>query len=152
MNLFLSKYTYNIDKKYRLSIPSSYREVLAKEEFKGFIAYPSFRNKCIEICTGTRFEQINKIIQTLDPYSEERDAFETIMMGEAIQLTADNEGRVVLPKYLMEHAEIDIERDAKAQFIGKGVVFEIWNQANFEQHLTAAKEIAKSKRLTLKNI
>ncbi|MDR0774463.1 MAG: cell division/cell wall cluster transcriptional repressor MraZ, partial [Rickettsia sp.] len=43
MNIFLSKYINNIDKKGRVSIPASYRLALSSQSFNGIIAYPSFR-------------------------------------------------------------------------------------------------------------
>ncbi|KAJ6645055.1 Ribosomal RNA small subunit methyltransferase H, partial [Pseudolycoriella hygida] len=106
MSIFLSKYVNNLDKKGRTSVPASYRLALADQSFNGIIAYPSFRNKCIEACSLKRLEELSQIIQTLDPYSEERDAFETIILGEAIQLSLDSEGRIILPRSLIEHAGI----------------------------------------------
>lgn len=148
MNIFLSKYINNLDKKGRVSIPASYRLALSSQSFNGIIAYPSFRNKCIEACSLKRLEELSQIIQTLDPYSEERDAFETIILAEAIQLSFDSEGRVILPKSLIDHADISDQ----ACFVGKGLVFEIWQPQNFEMYLSSARQIAQSNRLTLKNI
>lgn len=148
MNIFLSKYINNLDKKGRVSIPASYRLALSSQSFNGIIAYPSFRNQCIEGCSLKRLEELSQIIQTLDPYSEERDAFETIILGEAIQLSFDSEGRVILPKSLIDHAGISDQ----ACFVGKGLVFEIWQPQNFETYLSSARQIAQDNRLTLKNI
>ena len=77
MNIFLSKYQNKIDKKGRVSIPSAFRSVLSEDKFNGIIIYPSFKNNCIEACSMARLQEIYGIIQKLDPYSEERDAFET---------------------------------------------------------------------------
>lgn len=148
MGIFLSKYINNLDKKGRVSVPASYRLALADQAFSGIIAYPSFRNKCIEACSLKRLEELSQIIQTLAPYSEERDAFETIILGEAIQLSFDGEGRIVMPKSLIDHANIS----EQICFVGKGVTFEMWQPQNFEVYLTAAREIANANRLTLKNI
>lgn len=147
MNIFLSRYINKIDKKGRVSVPSGYRVALAKENFNGIIVYPSFKNKCIEVCSMSRLEELSEIIQNLDPYSDERDAFETIVMGEAVQLQFDNEGRVVLPAHLMEQAGIS----SKACFVGKGLVFEIWNPDSFEEYLNSARKIAEGNRQILKN-
>ena len=147
MNIFLSKYINKIDKKGRVSIPAGYRGALAKENFNGIIAYPSFKNNCIECCSMSHLEELSKIIQNLDPYSDERDAFETIVLGEAVQLQFDNEGRVILPKHLMEQVEIS----SQGCFVGKGLVFEIWNPSNFENYRKKAKEIAQGNRAILKN-
>jgi MraZ protein len=147
MNIFLSKYENKIDKKGRVSIPASYRLALTKERFNGIIVYPSFKNNCIEACSMSRLEELSQIIQNLDPYSEERDAFETIVLGEAVQLQFDNEGRVILPAYLMEQVGIA----AQACFVGKGLVFEIWNPIDFDIHLKSARKIAQGNKLILKN-
>ncbi|HJD57559.1 MULTISPECIES: division/cell wall cluster transcriptional repressor MraZ [Rickettsieae] len=148
MNIFLSKYINNLDKKGRVSVPASYRAALSSQSFNGVIVYPSFRNKCIEACSLKRLEELSQMIQTLDPYSEERDAFETIILGEAIQLAFDGEGRVILPKSLIEHSDIS----EQVCFVGKGLVFEIWQPQNFETYLSSARQIAQNNRLTLKNI
>ena len=87
------------------------------------------------------------MIESLDPYSEERDAFETMIFGEAVQLSFDGEGRVILPQSLMKHAGIE----EQACFVGKGVIFEIWQPQNFEKYLNSAQKIAHEKRLTLRN-
>ncbi|GAB4163928.1 MAG: division/cell wall cluster transcriptional repressor MraZ [Rickettsiaceae bacterium] len=147
MNIFLSRYINKIDAKGRVSIPAGYRAALAKENFNGIIAYPSFKNNCLEACSMSRLEELSRIIQNLDPYSEERDAFETIVLGEAVQLQFDNEGRVILPTYLTTQIGIS----GQACFVGKGLVFEIWNPDDFEAHLKNAREIAQSNRLILKN-
>lgn len=148
MSIFLSKYINNLDKKYRVTVPAGYRAILVNETFNGIIAYSSFRNQSIEVCGISRLERICELIQTLDPYSAERDAFETIILGEAVQLPFDTEGRVVLPKTLIEHAGIVDE----VCFVGKGLMFEIWNPDSFASYLSTAKQIAQNNRLTLKNI
>lgn len=147
MNIFLSKYINKIDKKGRVSIPAGYRGALAKENFNGIIVYPSFKNNCIECCSMSRLEELSKIIQNLDPYSDERDAFETIVLGEAVQLQFDNEGRVILPNYLMDQVGITTQ----GCFVGKGLVFEIWSPDKFEDYRKNAKKIAEGNRFILKN-
>jgi MraZ protein len=147
MNIFLSRYINKIDTKGRVSIPAGYRSALATENFTGIIVYPSFKNNCIEACSMSRLQELSEIIQNLDPYSDERDAFETIVLGEAVQLQFDSEGRVVLPADLTEQTSIS----GKACFVGKGLVFEIWNPDNFEQHLKQAREVAQANRMILKN-
>lgn len=145
MRIFLSKFLNNIDKKGRTSVPSSYRMVLNDQN--GVIVYPSIKHKCLEACSTTRLEELSAIIQNLDPYSEERDAFETTILAEAVHLSFDSEGRIILPKTLVEYASLQ----DKAQFVGKGLVFEIWNPNNFESYLIKAQDTAKANRHLLKN-
>lgn len=147
MNIFLSKYINKVDKKGRVSVPAPYRSILAKEDNGGIIAYPSFRNKCIEACGMSRLQNLNDIIAALDPYSSERDAFETVVLGQSIHLAFDNEGRVTLPSNLLKMANIE----NTSYIVGKGDVFEIWNPNSFEEYLLKAKEIAQNNRSLLKN-
>lgn len=146
MRIFLSKFLNNIDKKGRISVPSNYRMVLNDQN--GLIIYPSIKHKCLEACSTARLEELSKIIQNLDPYSEERDAFETTILAESVHLTFDGEGRIILPKSLVEYASL---KD-KAYFVGKGLVFEIWNPVDFDNYLSKASETAKANRHLLKNI
>ncbi len=147
MNIFLSKYQNKIDRKGRVSIPSAFRAALSENKFNGIIVYPSFKNNCIEACSMARLQEIYRIIQKLDPYSEERDAFETIVMGESNQLQFDNEGRVIIPAHLMQQVGIT----EQAIFVGKGLIFEIWEPVAFDTHLKTAKAVAQSNRFILKN-
>ncbi len=143
--LFLSTYINKVDKKGRVSVPASFRNSLNSQIFQGIIAYPSFVNECVEACGYERIELISNKIDSLDPYSQERDAFATAILGASLQLSFDSEGRVVLPEMLLQTAGI-VE---SAVFVGKGQTFEIWNEERFKVHASRAREIALQNRLTL---
>ena len=136
--LFLSTYKNKIDKKGRVSVPSSFRSTLLKEEYPGVIVYESINNKCIEACSLNRIEKLNDTIDNLDPYSDERDAFATIILGGSIQLSFDSEGRILLPENLIKFAGLS----QYACFVGKGSTFEIWDPQEYEQYYSKAKEMA----------
>ena len=146
MALFLSTFEKQIDKKGRVSVPPSFRAVLAAQNFNGMIAYPSFLHPCIEACGMERMEKLYAQIESLDPFSEERDAFATAILGAAVQLAFDGEGRVVIPEALLEKAEIT----STGVFVGKGATFELWAPAKFDAHQKAMRELALAKRLNLK--
>lgn len=147
MALFLSTFEKQIDKKGRVSVPPGFRAVLAAQAFSGIIVYPSFVNPCIEACGMDRLERLYARIAALDPFSEERDAFATAILGSAVQLPFDGEGRVVLPETLLEKCGIA----ETGVFVGKGETFEIWSKTSFGKHETAARELAKKQRLALKS-
>lgn len=140
--LFLSTYTNRIDKKGRVSIPASFRSSLAQQTSSGIICYSSFINPCIEASGINRIEMLSQTIDSLDPYSETRDAFATTILGGCIQLLIDGEGRVIIPDSLIEFAKLNDQ----ACFVGKGATFEIWNPATFEEYAIKSREIAKKDR------
>ena len=111
----------------------------------GIIAYSSFVNPCIEACGMARIHRLSESIDALDPFSSERDAFATSILGGSVQLAFDSEGRVTLPEELLATAKIKDE----AAFIGKGETFEIWNPAQLADYAAKAQELAKTKRATL---
>ena len=93
-----------------------------------------------------RIKKISESIDNLDPYSEERDAFATAVLGGSVQLSIDGDGRVILPENLLKKAKI---KDL-AVFVGKGSTFEIWEPKRFEEYMDQAKSQAKSKRNLLR--
>jgi len=147
MALFLSTFEKQIDKKGRVSVPPSFRAVLANENSNGMIAYASFVRPCIEACGMKRLEHLHARMETLDPFSDERDAFETAILGGSVQLSFDSEGRVVVPEALLNKAGIT----DTGIFVGKGATFEIWAPAEFAKHEAAVRELARAKRLSLKS-
>ena len=147
--LFLSTYLNKIDKKGRVSVPATFRATLHGQNFNGIIAYPSFVNTCIEASGMDRIEKLSKSIDTLDPFSEERDAFATSILANCVQLQFDGEGRVHIPENLLKFSGI---KD-KAIFVGKGVTFEVWNPDDYAEYEARAKKLAKDRRglLRMKN-
>lgn len=146
MTLFLSTFCNKIDKKGRISIPASFRNTLISQEFAGIVAYASFVNPCIEACGMERIEKISDSIDDLDPFSLERDAFAAAILGGAIKLSFDAEGRVMLPDNLVEMAGIK----ESAIFVGKGQTFEIWEPKAFELYMENARKIAWESRSSLR--
>lgn len=144
--LFLSTYANKVDKKGRVSVPASFRSALASENFSGIVAYASFIHPCIEACGMRRMEALFQTIDTLDPFSEERDAFATTVLGGSMQLPFDGEGRVVLPELLIQKAGIQEE----VVFVGKGSTFEMWNRARFDTHAENARTVAERARHILR--
>lgn len=145
--LFLSTFEKSIDKKGRVSVPPTFRAVLAAQQFQGIVAYPSFIHQAIEASGMDRMQKMYERIEALDPFSEERDAFATAILGSAVQLPFDGEGRIVLPESLLAKAAIT----DTGIFVGKGATFEIWSPAGFTKHEAASRELAKKQRLALKS-
>lgn len=139
--LFFSSYQNKVDKKGRISVPASFRAVLSRQEAGSMIVYESLRNNCIEACGLARFEKMNEQIESMDPFSEEREAFADTLFGQSIQLNIDGDGRVMLPPHLVSASGI---KEA-ALFVGKGETFEIWNPDVYAEHSAQARAIVKKK-------
>jgi MraZ protein len=146
MALFLSTFENKIDKKGRVSVPAQFRASLSGQGFHGVVVYESFVNDCVEGCDMSRIQQFSESIDNLDPFSESRDALATTILGCAVQLPFDGDGRIILPENLISKAKVE----SKAIFVGKGRTFEIWNPQGFEEYLVKSKALAKENLNQLK--
>ena len=141
MALFLSTFTNKLDSKGRVSVPSQFRTALVNPEFSGVVVYESFVNGCIEGCDIDRIRKIADSIDNLDPFSEDRDALATALLGGSFQLSIDADGRVILPESLLKKAKIK----GTVVFVGKGPTFEIWQPEKFEEYMVKSKKDARGK-------
>ena len=144
--MFLSSYENKLDKKGRVSVPSSFRSYLNSMKFNGFITYPSFTNFSLEACSKDRIEKISNAIDTLNPFEEKRDYFATSVLSESVELQFDTEGRVIIPEKLLLHAKIR----NNILFVGLGKTFQIWEPKIFNKYKSLAAKKASKNRSKLK--
>ncbi len=133
---FFSNYINKIDKKGRVSVPAGFRAVLAKEGAGELYLAPSLHLPCVQGWGPNYFQKVQGILDGMDPFSPERDAYATVLFGETVVLTADGEGRICLPEQLIEQANISHE----AAFVGKGDVFEIWEPSALKAHTKQSRK------------
>lgn len=140
--MFISTYRNKLDKKLRVSVPSQFRSVVAQSNFAGVVVYKSIINDCIEGCTIERMQKMMDMIDNLDPFSNERDAFATAILGGSFQLSFDGEGRIIIPEELID----SLSGTEQAVFVGKGSTFEIWSEIEFAKYSENARKIAFENR------
>ncbi len=144
--MFLSTFENKLDKKGRVSVPASFRSYLSNVGYNGIICYPSFNNRSIEAWPQDRIEKISNTIDTLNPFEEKKDYFATSILSESINLQFDSEGRILLTKKLLKHANIK----SSMIFVGLGKTFQIWEPTNFEKFRVTAKKKSNINRASLK--
>ena len=149
MDLFISKYFNKIDKKGRVSFPSSFRSALPKSNKNEIILYKSIKTPSIEGCGIGRLEEIAKRINNLDFFSDDHDDFSASIFSEIISINLDKEGRFLIPEELKNYANIKTE----AAFFGQGHFFQIWETnnglRNIEKSRTRLLKEKKSLRMIL---
>ena len=97
--LFLSTYSNKIDTKGRVSLPASFRDVIMKDNETNVIIYKSLAKQCLEGCNNSYIEKLQNAIDKFDPFSQEKDAFETAIFFLSISLDIDKDGRINIPKH-----------------------------------------------------
>ena len=149
MDLFISKYFNKVDKKGRVSLPSSFRNALPKSNKNEIILYKSIKTPSIEGCGIGRLEEIANRINNLDFFSDDHDDFSASIFSEIISINLDKEGRFLIPEELKKYANIKTE----AAFFGQGHFFQIWETnnglRNIEKSRTRLLKEKKSLRMIL---
>ena len=144
--MFLSSYENKIDKKGRVSVPSTFRSYLNSMGYNGFVTYPSFNYSALEACSQDRIEKLSNTIDTLNPFEEKRDFFATSVLSESEIFQFDTEGRVSISEKLLVHAKIK----TNILFVGLGKTFQIWEPRNFQKFKVFARKKAFQNRSNLK--
>lgn len=146
MALFLSTFENKIDKKGRVSVPAAFRGALTADNVQGFVAFRSYKHPAIECCTYERMQRLSESVDALDAFSDAQDEFASTIFADAQLISFDGDGRIVLPKDLLDFAHIE---DSIA-FVGRGSTFQIWHPAAFRERQQQARYNAKEQHLTLK--
>jgi len=136
MARFVSHYLLHLDTKGRVSVPASYRAVLARDGFESLYCYPALDRPAIDAGGNALLAEIEALITGFPPYAERREQFSLALYGTSETLKVDGEGRVVLTTAHKTHAGI---LDAVV-FVGLGHKFQIWEPDRFRTELTEATD------------
>ncbi len=135
MDRFVSNFTHRLDAKGRVSIPATFRTVLSRDGFEGLYIHPALDMTALDAGGNALLGEIEGLLSTLPPYSDERDHLSTALLGVSEVLKIDPEGRVQLTDSLKAYAGITDQ----ATFVGLGPKFQIWEPARFRAHLEEAR-------------
>jgi len=142
MNRFVSTYIMRLDAKGRVSIPASFRAVLARDGYEGLYCHPALDRPALDAGGNALLSEIETLILRYPPYSDEREQFAAALYGRSETLKPDSEGRIILTETLKAHTGVT---DAVA-FVGLGHKFQIWEPQRFRAHLATATATVRATR------
>ncbi len=129
--MFLGRYEHTIDSKGRLIIPARYRDLLAEGAFitQGF-------DQNLMVLTSDSFEKIFQRINQMSLTDPDARQLKRLIFSTADQLNVDKTGRILIPAYLRESADLD----GNAVIVGTGGFFEIWSPEIWMKQATAIQD------------
>lgn len=145
MDRFVSNVTLRLDAKGRVSIPASFRSVLAGDGFDGLYCYPALDRPAIDAGGNALMVEIEAVIARYAPFSEAREQFALALYGTSETQKIDGEGRVSLSDGLKRHAGIT----EAVTFVGLGHKFQIWEPGRFQHELAEATQKVRELKATL---
>jgi MraZ protein len=142
--LFVSTFTNKIDRKGRVSVPASFRQILAGKGSETVVLYPHPKHSAIEGSGMDWLEDYAARLAQLPEYDEDRDALQSLF-GQVSQIVPDSEGRIILPENLIDRAGLG----ENAIFVGAGAKFEIWEPGRYADHLSQQQARMRERNLTV---
>lgn len=143
MATFVGSYVNKVDRKGRVSVPARFRAAVAGQ---AIVVSPSYDAGAIDACDHERITLVAAGLDDPDLYTSEQRELASLILARTEELAFDAEGRVLLPKSLIELAEID----GQASFVGVGPTFQIWSPDRYQAYEQQALARAKGQSVSLR--
>jgi len=128
--MFRGRFAHTIDTKGRVSIPSGFRMELQRRSERAPVLTNAYQ--CLSLYPfedWNRFEERLIGRSTVDTNFE---SFRRFLISGASECPIDNQGRLLIPPYLREHADLNKE----IAIAGVGDHIEFWDKARFDAEIT----------------
>lgn len=117
--MFIGEYTYTIDNKKRLAIPSKFRKSLGKKAVitRGL-------DNCLVVYPIKEWQKVTKKMESLPDGQIDARGFVRIMLSGAVDVTLDKLGRILIPDYLKNYAFLK----KNISILGLSNRIEVWDE------------------------
>ncbi len=125
--MFLGEFNHTIDGKGRLTLPAKFRAELSP----GVVVTRGIE-RCLFIYTKNEWERFASQVTGPSVADEDVRDFGRYMFSGANACEPDRQGRILLPGYLREYANLNSD----VVIIGVGTRLEVWNPAAWRERLS----------------
>lgn len=123
MQALTGSFEHSLDDKNRLFAPALYREQLSEEQGRHFMLSKG-QDKCLYLFLPSQWEQHTAKLEAAKfKTPQARRAYMRDVFGKAVRATLDDQGRILVPEALREHA--GLQKDVT--IVGSGPRAEVWN-------------------------
>ena len=122
--MLMGTYEHRLDSKARLVLPAKIREKLGD-----VVVVAAGLDKCVSLYSETEWANFSEKVRNLAFYSNDKHRdFARAILGSAHETPIDGTGRVLLPTFLREYAELNQE----VVICGVNDHAEIWDKEKWE--------------------
>ena len=146
---FVGRFSNKIDSKGRVSVPADLRRYLepgASEPAAMLYCFPSLFSSELQCGGPDLVKLILSTIETVDIFDGDHFEREAEVTGETRRLYFDDNGRVVIPKELRDHAGLEGE----VVFQGRGPHFVMTKPAKVQSLRDRARALTEEQKQTIK--
>ncbi len=131
--MFIGQHTHKLDDKGRLSVPIKFRKQLGAT-----VVVTHGLDQCLFVYTQKEWEQFSQKMSELSMGQADTRAFARFMLSSAVEVDIDKSGRVLLPEFLRQHA--DLEENVIVAGVHNRV--ELWNEKAWGEYITSVTKRA----------
>ena len=135
MNYLIGEYECKLDTKGRMVVPAALKRQLPDVEREGLVVNRGFEKNLV-VYTRAEWNKILRQLSRLNQFQPKNRDFVRKFMSGATELMLDAAGRVLLPKSLLEYAEVGNELVLACNL----EKIEVWSKAKYEEQLMAISE------------
>lgn len=133
--MFYGEYSHSIDRKGRLILPSKFREV-AKANFIEKFFVTRGLDKCLFMFSEEEWHSQEQKFKSISFTKQQARTFNRIYFSGAQEVIPDKQGRILLPQYLKDFAQI--KRDVL--IVGVSNRIEIWSKDLWEKFYSDSRQ------------
>lgn len=120
---FIGQYPARLDSKNRVFMPAGFRRLLQQSGQQTLVVRKDYFEDCLVVYTAARWEEeIAKVRTRLNRFDGNQQMVYRKLVSEAQEVQLDANGRILLPKQLLERVGIDQD----VLFVGMEQTIEIW--------------------------
>lgn len=133
--MFYGEYQHAIDRKGRLILPAKFREV-AKGNFIEKFFVTRGLDKCLFMFSEEEWRNQENKFKSLSFTKQQARTFNRLYFSGAVEVVPDRQGRILLPQYLKDFAEI--KKDVV--IVGVSNRVEIWAKDKWESFYGSSRQ------------
>ena len=126
--MFYGEHQHALDAKDRVIIPAKFREIFKEHYVEKFYITRGL-DRCLFVIPEEEWKEQEKKFRDLPFTREETRKFNRLYFSGASEVLCDKQGRILLPSYLKEYAEIKQD----VVIIGVSDRIEIWAKEKWEK-------------------
>lgn len=136
MSNFSGKYYYSVDPKGRVMIPAPLREIISANYSDKLYVTIAPADKCIQIYPQEEWSALMERVRGLAQSNKAVKRFRRTVIGSAVEVTMDKQGRLQVPVSLREDTGIKSE----IVVVGQLDKIEVWDRAEWDKSMGSTGE------------
>jgi len=133
--MFYGEYLHSIDRKGRLILPAKFREA-AKANFIEKFFVTRGLDKCLFMFSEEEWRSQEQKFKAITFTKQQARTFNRLYFSGAVEVIVDKQGRILLPQYLKDFAEIKRE----VMIVGVSNRIEIWAKDKWQEFYGSSRQ------------